>query len=289
MNIVGELNDEKMAEKILQEFEKHDITGEYFYHDEIGSFVIGIHDPEKYIKAQDIYRVQMGIAKPMEIDPEWIKIKSVPPGSLNRNLIIFTVLIYILSLFEWGKGLVHFLYISESKVGPLFLEVAQGQIWRTISPIFLHMGILHILFNMLWLKSLGDMFEHVFGKVFYLLFILVVALFSNILQYYFKGPMFGGMSGVIYGFLGFIWVYKKLNKDFEYPLPKSDVVIMFLWFFVGLFGIFSNMANYAHVGGLFMGITLAICIDFKLELKRIKYFSMATALLVICYLIENIF
>ena len=77
-------------------------------------------------------------------------------------------------------------------------------------------------------------------------------------QYLVRGPLFGGMSGVVYGLLGLLWMYKKFNSSFEYVLPKNDVWMMIGWFVLCLFGVFGPIANMAHALGLSVGMLWGI-------------------------------
>ena len=89
------------------------------------------------------------------------------------------------------------------------MELKQGEIWRPVTPIFMHFGIIHILFNMMWLKELGTMIEFKNGSLKMLLMVLIIAVVSNVGQDYYKGPYFGGMSGVVYGLFGYIWMKSR--------------------------------------------------------------------------------
>jgi GlpG protein len=66
---------------------------------------------------------------------------------------------------------------------PMFEKIKQGEVWRIVSPAFLHSGIFHIFFNMLWLIALGKQIEQRLGAFRYILFILIVAALSNTAEY----------------------------------------------------------------------------------------------------------
>ncbi len=130
----------------------------------------------------------------------------------------------------------------------------QGQIWRLISPVFLHFGLLHFLFNMLWLKDLGTLIEIREGPKKFILLLLLLAIVPNYLQYLLTGPSFGGMSGVVYGLLGFVWIKGKLDPLSGYFLNTTVLYFMLAWFFLCLFGFIEHVANTVHTVGLVLGM-----------------------------------
>lgn len=136
------------------------------------------------------------------------------------------------------------------------------QYWRLITPVFLHFGWLHIVFNSLWLWELGSKVERVMGKLNMLLLFLVIAVVSNASQFAFGGPaLFGGMSGVVYGLLGFSWVAPLLQP--RWAIQPAPVLMLFMvgWLVVCMLGLvemagFGAIANAAHLGGLLCGAAL---------------------------------
>jgi GlpG protein len=215
----------------------------------------------------------------MQVDPEWIKIKSIPRGQITYGILVFCVGLYILSFFPIGKLVFDFFMIDEVKI-------MHGEVWRIFTPVLLHMSFFHILFNMLWFKDLGYALEFSFGKNFLIKFIFITALISNLFQFLTHGPSFGGMSGVLYGMLGFIWVHKKLTPNFEYALPKTDIYLMIFWFFLCLSGVLEMIANMAHAGGIVCGILIAVFMNFSFNKERVKYFFVALFFLLITVLVE---
>ncbi len=133
-------------------------------------------------------------------------------------------------------------------------EVRSGEFWRLITPIFLHFGPIHILFNMLWLKDLGAAIEYRISTRFLATFVLLVAVLSNLAEYAIGGaPNFGGMSGVVYGLLGFIWMKGRYDAAAGMGLPQHIVAMMLIWYFLCLFGFIKGIANVVHTVGLVMG------------------------------------
>jgi len=137
-------------------------------------------------------------------------------------------------------------------------EISQGQWWRLITPIFLHFGVLHLVFNLLWLWDLGDMLERILGSRWLLLFVAVVGVSSNLAQYSYAGPLFGGMSGVVYGLLGYLWLRGFLDPNFPLRPNKAIVYLMLGWFVLGWTGLLGPIANMTHSIGLAAGGTLAV-------------------------------
>lgn len=132
-------------------------------------------------------------------------------------------------------------------------EIRRGQVWRLITPIFLHFHILHILFNMLWLRDLGSTLEARGGSRWFLFLVLILAVSSNMGEFIWRAPNFGGMSGVVYGLLGYMWIQGRLNPSSGLALRPQIVVMMLIWLALGLTGQM-GMANGAHVVGLLTGM-----------------------------------
>lgn len=141
----------------------------------------------------------------------------------------------------------------------LMIPAAFGsQPWRLVVPVFLHFGVLHLLFNMLWLKDLGGMIEHLKGRVFFGVLVLALAVFSNIVQFLAAGPDFGGMSGVVYGLFGYIWVKSRREPWSGFLIDQQTVWLMLAWFAMCFTGWFGPIANFAHGGGLALGLALGL-------------------------------
>jgi GlpG protein len=159
-----------------------------------------------------------------------------------------------------------------STEGPL-AAVLSGEVWRLITPIFIHLSVLHLVFNMMMLISLAGRIEILRGPGRLLFLVVVTAALSNLGEYYFDwsldtglvyGPKsnFGGMSGVLYGLFGYMWMKGKFEPELGLGLPPDTVVILLGWFVLCLAGVMdtstTRVANVAHAVGLVVGVVLGI-------------------------------
>ena len=131
------------------------------------------------------------------------------------------------------------------------------QPWRLISPMLLHFGWLHLVFNVLWWLDLGRRIECQ-SRLLLVALLLFTSVAANVAQAWQVASLFGGLSGVIYGLLGYIWVMDRYNP-IRYHLPQNILIFMLLWLLLGISGLFpalgfGDMANMAHIGGLVAGV-----------------------------------
>lgn len=166
------------------------------------------------------------------------------------------------------------LYPSASSAllqAPMFTKIKEGQVWRLLTPVFLHGDFLHILFNMLWLWMLGKQIEIKVGWKRYLFLSLVIGVISNTCQYLMSGPFFIGYSGIVCGLAGFIWMRQKVAPWEGYPIPKGTIGFLAIFVFamfalqlvsfillrfdIANFNI--NIANTAHLVGGIVGVIAA--------------------------------
>jgi len=181
-------------------------------------------------------------------------------GLLSGTLIAISVAIYVMCLFDHKDDLLQALsiakYSADSQPMEQLHEILQGEFWRLFTPIFLHFGPLHLLFNMLWLKDLGTAIEKRHNSFILLILVMAIASSSNMAQYFVSGPSFGGMSGVVYGLFGYVWMQSKYNPASGFILDKQIVTMMIAWFFLCLSGFAGPIANTAHGVGLLAGMAI---------------------------------
>lgn len=186
-------------------------------------------------------------------------------GNVTAGLMVVCVVVFLLTGMGDDNSVVRyftFVPLLQAGGGYVFGDVSaiwQGQPWRLFTPMFLHFGLMHILFNMWWLKDLGTALERVFSSRYLLTFVLATAAFSHVLEYAMSGPTkFGGMSGVVYGLFAFIWIRGRLDPSFPYRMPQQLVTFMLIWLGLGFTGWVGPIANWVHTGGLISGAVWAL-------------------------------
>ena len=135
-----------------------------------------------------------------------------------------------------------------------------NQWWRLISPILIHFSFAHLSFNCLWIYVLGEKIERIDSKSAFVFLVLISSICSNFLQYYWtNSSYFGGLSGVIYGLLGYCMILEMESENDRYGLPPALYIFMIVWLLLGFFEVldmfgFGKVANFAHLGGLVSGM-----------------------------------
>lgn len=181
-------------------------------------------------------------------------------------LIIINVLIFLLyaiqlpigyDIYNWGVG--HNLAIS------------LGEYWRLVTPIFLHGGFGHLIFNSFSLILFGPALEQMLGKVKFIAVYFIAGIFANIMTYVIDThsvvPHLGA-SGAIYGLLGLYIFMVLFRKHLIDPGNAQIVVIIFIIGIVMSF-IRPNINIAAHLFGAFGGFAIA-----PIALINVEPFSM---------------
>jgi len=166
--------------------------------------------------------------------------------------------------------------LLNSSYNSLLLEdIKRFQLWRMVTPIFLHQSgaslssFLHIFFNMYWLFALGLGMERHFGTGNFALLVLFTGVISILLPAISpSGGIFGltalkgapvvGFSGVIYGIIGFGWIKMKMQPHLGIIIPPFVFIFMMIWLGIGLVspegGFFGAISHLAHAAGLLAGV-----------------------------------
>ncbi len=184
---------------------------------------------------------------------------------LTVLLILGCVLVAFLSrlgMQSWRVDYLFYPLLPTESLGAFLGELANPiLLLRSLTPMFLHFGELHLVFNMLWLWYFGRQMEPRRPRWLYPLAIVFTSFTANTAQYLLGGGNnFGGMSGVVYGLLGFAWIMQKMLPGGR-PILSDQMFLVFLIMLVAMEVLASSwIATAAHAGGLLAGLFLGIVI-----------------------------
>ena len=214
------------------------------------------------------------------LDGVWISqnitIKKLDIKNFHIPIILISVAIALVSNFGSIISIIEPLTFLKFNLSPTiatgrpifisFNDTFQGnnEWWRLITPMFIHFSFAHLSFNCLWIYILGPKIEKFDGYFLFITLIVFTSISANYAQYFFSGPsLFGGLSGVIYGMLGYCMTIEFEEQQERYHLPPALYLFMIVWLLLGFIGAlelfgFGSVANFAHLGGLISGIIFAM-------------------------------
>jgi membrane associated rhomboid family serine protease len=165
-------------------------------------------------------------------------------------------------LTEWGAVLGSAVYGPVGDVVPH--GIAQGEWYRLFTAMFLHYGVLHLLFNMYALWILGRELERVLGPLRFVALYLLAGLGGNVAAYLFSAPnsMTAGASTAVFGLMaGIFVVLKRLNLSVAPILPIIVINVIFSF-------VVSNISVAGHLGGLATGAVVAAILAYAPQHRR---------------------
>lgn len=216
------------------------------------------HDPKYQQIAWQSNQAAKSSFDNVSLDVWWYKLKQ-SYFIKHAGFLTLTIFIACWCIFLWGELF--------GKKGPFQLlhfypEFNLNQILsaphRLLGPALFHFSWMHIVFNTLWWWQLGGSIEKILGKQSLLFLLFISAVISNIGQFYASGPLFGGLSGVVYALVGYVWWMGWLYPKLGLNLSKPMVGFLLFWLVLGYVDLLPiNMANTAHTLGLMCGCLMA--------------------------------
>ena len=183
-------------------------------------------------------------------------------------IIVLAIFLTLLTNFGLNNSILEHLLFLKTNFNTSFEDtyLIHHEWWRLIAPAFLHFSTTHLLFNCLWIYILGSRIERLDGLSIFLFIFILSGILSNAGQFFWTQQyLFGGLSGSIYGLLGYCFIAELGERHRRYDIPEALYLFMFIWLLVGFSGIlsffgFGMIANMAHLAGLFCGFTLGFLI-----------------------------
>lgn len=168
---------------------------------------------------------------------------------LGMNLIVF-----LLMTLAGGSTNQRVLIAFGAKVNTL---IQAGEVWRLLTSTFIHIGIMHLVFNLYALWALGPLTEESFGHRRFFVIYIFSGLGGSIASFLFTTALSAGASGAIFGLLGAL-LYDSFKRPnlWKSGLGINLIIVILVNFGFGLTQ--PGIDNFAHLGGLLTGTVISV-------------------------------
>lgn len=174
---------------------------------------------------------------------------------VTYTIVAINIVVFLLMTILGGSTNTQILLEFGAKYSPY---IQQGEWWRLFTPMFIHIGLMHLVVNMVTVFYLGRMVESLFGHLRYTIVYLVSGIVGNIASFVFlPANISAGASTAIFGLFG---AFMMLGESFRNNPYIRLMVRQFMIFIVMnlVFDIFlSGVDIYGHIGGLLGGFLIA--------------------------------
>jgi membrane associated rhomboid family serine protease len=183
------------------------------------------------------------------------------------------------------------------------IDPPNRQLWRFITPMFVHIDVLHLLMNMFSLLILGPFVEKLYGSAKFVVFWVVSGIAGSVGAYLALRPSLAtgvlgsflfksvdapsaGASGALFGLVGVLFVFgikfrRELPEGFKRVFGTGLLPIILINLFIGFVGR-TFIGNSAHLSGLFAGALLALVVDYRRPGARLTITTLWRALQILC-------
>ncbi|MBU6997734.1 MAG: rhomboid family intramembrane serine protease [Theionarchaea archaeon] len=189
--------------------------------------------------------------------------------TIMYGIIVVNIAVFVLELYLDSVGYLEWFYENFAVIP--YLIVRGENLYTLLTSMFMHGGVAHILFNMLYLHIFGNNVEDSMGHIRFIVFYVVCGLIASFAQIFIDPssqiPNLGA-SGAIAGVLGaYLVMYPRERIDalLGYMYVKVPAVLVLLsWFVLQLFSGFLSLGDvssggvafFAHIGGFVAGAIL---------------------------------
>jgi membrane associated rhomboid family serine protease len=145
----------------------------------------------------------------------------------------------------------------------IWWQIWDGQWWRPVTTALLHGHLLHALFNIAWLLVFGQAIERWLGPARTLGLYVLLAYMSMLPEYVWSEHTTVGLSGVLYGLVGFCWIGRAQRDDLAEVCTPAVMQMMLAWLVfcaVASHVRIMPVANVAHVCGLVFGLLYGLAV-----------------------------
>ncbi|MBI2965452.1 MAG: rhomboid family intramembrane serine protease [Chloroflexi bacterium] len=175
------------------------------------------------------------------------------PGTpATWTIAVVNVVVWLLLELNGGSQNVVVLLRFGAKYGP---AIADGEYWRLLTAVFIHIGVFHLVANTIGLLIFGGMVERAYGMRAFIVIYVFAGVFGNVASYAAGPTVSAGASGAVFGIVGAFAAYLLANRQVLGDLARRSLwgVAMIVVINIVFGATVGGVDNWAHLGGLLSG------------------------------------
>ncbi|MBM7569667.1 rhomboid family intramembrane serine protease [Aquibacillus albus] len=200
-----------------------------------------------------------------QINQLFVKSQKEKEAVFQNGMPFFTFFLIIINVFMFfllegagGSTSTNTLIEYGAKYNPAILD---GEWWRIISSMFLHIGALHLIMNMIALHFLGSVVENIYGNFRFLVIYFLAGIMGGLSSFALNPHIAAGASGAIFGLFGALLFFGINYKKIFFQTMGWNVIVVICINIVFGFSV-PQIDNGAHIGGLIGGFVASSIVFF---------------------------
>ncbi len=183
------------------------------------------------------------------------------PKKLIITYLLIAINIFVYLLLEYAGGSTNSLVLL--RYGALYAPLVRaGEYYRLLTSAFIHIGLLHLLFNIYVLYVVGAQIENFYGKFKFIIIYLFSAITGALMSMIFTNSISAGASGAIFGLLGSLVYFGYHYRIYLGNAMRSQIIPLIIFNLLLGFSL-TGIDNAAHIGGLIGGVTISMAVGIK--------------------------
>jgi len=197
------------------------------------------------------------VSNDVETPPPQSRHVSLPLAQPRATYVLLAllILVFLAMTVAGGSENIRVLILFGAKVNSL---IAAGQVWRLLTSMFLHIGLVHLFFNGYALYIFGIQVERLYGSPRFLAIYLLAGLYGSLLSFAFGPELSAGASGAIFGLLGAMLAFFRRHRETFGTWGRQQLLNLLVLAAINLaLGVaVPGIDILAHLGGLVSGAVL---------------------------------
>ncbi|MFX3623828.1 MAG: rhomboid family intramembrane serine protease [Ectobacillus sp.] len=187
----------------------------------------------------------------------------------TKMLVAVQIIMFLILEWYGGSTSTATLVTFGAKYNPLII---QGEWWRFFTPMFLHIGFLHLLMNTVALYYIGSQVERILGNIRFIIVYLFAGFSGSVLSFVMSDDVSAGASGAIFGCFGaLVYIARTYSKVFSKTVMQSVLTLIGVNLIFGF--VVPGIDNAGHIGGLIGGFLAAAFVH--VPKRKLPFFKRA--------------